>query len=64
MGMERYIRDSTTGAAFLCDPQAVSAFRQKKTVDEEIALLKAEINTLKHEIELLKNPLMTPTESQ
>lgn len=54
MNGSRYIRDRKTGAVLLADPQQIEAFRQKKTVSEELEALKAEINTLKTEVAELR----------
>jgi polyhydroxyalkanoate synthesis regulator phasin len=49
----KYIRDSATGAVLLADPQTIDAFRQKKTLAEDVEALKAEINTLKQQVQQL-----------
>ena len=49
----RYIRDSATGAVLLADAQTIDAFKQKKTVAEDVEALKAEINTLKQQVQQL-----------
>ena len=49
----RYIRDSATGAVLLSDAQIIDAFKQKKTLAEDVEALKAEINTLKQQVQQL-----------
>ena len=49
----KYIRDSATGAVLLADAQTIDAFRQKKTLAEDIEVMKAEINTLKQQVQQL-----------
>lgn len=43
----------------LADAEAIAAFRQKKTVAEDIECLKAEINTLKQQVAHLQESLKT-----
>jgi DNA anti-recombination protein RmuC len=57
----RYIRDSATGAVLLADAQTIDAFRQKKTLAEDVEALKAEINTLKQQVRHLTS-LLTHTQ--
>jgi len=54
MSGTRYIRDPLTGAVFLKDSQAITEFVTKKTAQEQIDLLRAEINTMKQELTELK----------
>jgi uncharacterized protein YoxC len=59
MSDKRYLRDRRTGAVVLADAEAIDAFRQKKTVAEDIECLKAEINTLKQQVAQLQESLKT-----
>jgi chaperonin cofactor prefoldin len=43
----------------LADTEAIEAFRQKKTVTEDIECLKTEINTLKQQVAQLQESLKT-----
>lgn len=60
----RYIRDSATGAVLLADAQTIDAFKQKKTVAEDIEVMKAEINTLKQQVRHLTSLLNHPQQSE
>ena len=60
----RYIRDSATGAVLLSDAQTIDAFKQKKTVAEDIEALKAEINTLKQQVQQLISVLNHTQQSE
>lgn len=57
MSNKRYVRDKTTGAIMLADSDAVAAFCQKKTLDEDIEAMKAEINNLKRQVAELQHAL-------
>ena len=59
MSDKRYLRDRRTGAVVLADAEAIEAFRQKKTVAEDIECLKSEINTLKQQVAQLQESLKT-----
>jgi chaperonin cofactor prefoldin len=59
MSDKRYLRDRRTGAVVLADTEAIEAFRQKKTVTEDIECLKTEINTLKQQVAQLQESLKT-----
>jgi len=59
MSDKRYLRDRRTGAVVLADAEAIEAFRQKKTVAEDIESLKAEINNLKQQVAHLQESLKT-----
>ena len=43
----------------LADAEAIAAFRQKKTVAEDIECLKSEINNLKQQVAHLQESLKT-----
>ena len=60
----QYIRDRGTGAVLLADASALEAFRQKKTVAEDLEAMKAEINTLKQKVEELQSLLKHPQQSE
>lgn len=60
----RYIRDSATGAVLLADAQTIDAFRQKKTLSEDVEALKAEINTLKQQVQQLISVLNHTQQSE
>jgi len=60
----RYIRDSATGAVLLADAQTIDAFKQKKTVAEDIEVMKAEINTLKQQVRHLTSLLNHTQQSE
>lgn len=59
MSEKRYLRDKKTGAVLLADADAIDAFRQKKTVAEDIESMKAEINNLKQQVSYLQESLKT-----
>ena len=46
----RYRRDTKTGAALLCDAEAVQAYLLKKSQQEQIDALHQQINTLQQQI--------------
>jgi len=56
-----YIRDAKRGTLILRDPAAVAEFKSRKTMMQEIHSLKADINTLKTELEAVKRAL-TPSQ--
>ena len=60
----RYIRDSATGAVLLSDAQIIDAFKQKKTLAEDVEALKAEINTLKQQVQQLISVLNHTQQSE
>jgi hypothetical protein len=60
----RYIRDSATGAVLLADAQTIDAFRQKKSIAEDVEALKAEINTLKQQVQQLISVLNHTQQSE
>ena len=60
----RYIRDSATGAVLLTDAQTIDAFKQKKTLAEDVEALKAEINTLKQQVQQLISVLNHTQQSE
>jgi hypothetical protein len=64
MSVSRYIRDTRGGALILHDPAAVAEFKTRRTVMQEIQSLKADINTLKTELEAVKRALTTPQKSE
>jgi len=57
MSKANYIRHTTSGAAILCDRSVVEAFNQKKTLNDEIDALRADINTMKQQIADLQSQL-------
>jgi hypothetical protein len=60
----RYIRDSATGAILLADTQTIDAFKQKKTLAEDVKAMKAEINTLKQQVQQLISVLNHTQQSE
>lgn len=59
----KYVRDSSTGAVFLKDVSRLQEFSEKQGLSEQIRALKAEINSLKQTVELLKTQMDRLTES-
>jgi predicted nucleic acid-binding Zn-ribbon protein len=57
MSSHHYIRDRRSNAVLLADPKAVSDFKKRKEIAEEIRILKDDINTLKAELQHLKTLL-------
>jgi predicted nucleic acid-binding Zn-ribbon protein len=57
MSGHHYIRDRISNAVLLADPKAVSDFKKRKEIAEEIRILKDDINTLKAELQQLKTLL-------
>jgi hypothetical protein len=58
MSSHHYIRDRRSNAVLLADPKALSDFRKRKEIAEEIRILKDDINTLKTEVQHLKSLLI------
>lgn len=54
MSNRRYIRDARTGAVVLSDSIAVFEHLSRKTIEDELRLLKQQIHTLKTELDGLK----------
>ena len=57
--MNRFIRDSGSGAAILADRHAVEEYLQKKTADETIDSLREELDRLRQDILQLKKEIHT-----
>ena len=57
MNGRRYIRDTTSGAVFIRDTDALSKIRLKESLNAHIESLRADINTLKSELSELKTRL-------
>ena len=57
----RYTRHPVNTSVLLVDPEAIRAFKEKKSVEQELESLKAEINSLKREVHTIKAFLNTQT---
>jgi hypothetical protein len=60
----RYKRDARTGAAILCDSEAVNAYLLKKTQQEQIQALQRQINTLQEQVLELQQHLLKDKQSE